>query len=694
MIKQNHFFNNKIVFEINDTYNTVTDSCKARLDLFHLSSTQKYNKILYLDTDIIVKDNIRKMFDVCKEDVLYVLEEGFIDNYADHYGKTLFGNEINNYADQSAFSSGILLFHNCEKIKYLFAKIKQDIIDRPYEFGCHDQPYVIYNAFKYNLYNNKVLKSLVVNNDNYIHSDKAIHHFPGQPGVSQHKIEQMTCFLNDIKKYYLSGEIRICDTHTPPSKNTSLSLVCLCVSYKYLDTLQFMLPVNYLHFDCIYLITQEDDVETIEFCKQFSNVKVLFYDFKNNNKSFDKYGALNYGQNEMYREYPESWYLIMDADIILPNNIIDILLHGNLKADCLYGGIRNNLLKSSELLNKQQILKNNYNYQYNNILWKSNTPPSIIGCFQLYKKHVFHSDTFDNAGFGDYDFGYKNFNLFCNIQNIVYFHLGSSGVNWNGKCEYFMDDVHISLQNIYYEYKTNVVSQYYNKECQPVNAKYSGREAEGTRRNSGERTSPEFVGLDYMPENNIVPTIDIQNVNVIDIYDDIWTCSAKMRQDIADFFATKRHLKIAEIGSHKGYSTKVLSKIFSKVYAVDNNTEWTNFNKEFNKETHNIEYIMLDIYNNNWDILPDDIEVSFIDADHSYYGCRSDILNSLNRFQNLQYIILDDYGVWPGVKHIVDELANSGRLTIEQFIGITDVPGPNGIVQNVNEGVICSVRRN
>ena len=200
MIKQSHLFNNeKVKFEINDTYNNIDKACKARLDLFNLSSINNYDKILYLDTDILVKDNINKVFDVCKEDMLYVVEDGEIDNKLDYWGKTLFGDEINNYNDKSAFTSGILLFNNCEKIKDLFNKINEDIINRPYNFACYDQPYIIYNAFKYNLYDNKVLKSLVVNNDNNINSDKVIHHFPGGPGVYQHKIDAMTIFLNSIK---------------------------------------------------------------------------------------------------------------------------------------------------------------------------------------------------------------------------------------------------------------------------------------------------------------------------------------------------------------------------------------------------------------------------------------------------------------------------------------------------------------
>lgn len=240
--------------------------------------------------------------------------------------------------------------------------------------------------------------------------------------------------------------------------------------------------------------------------------------------------------------------------------------------------------------------------------------------------------------------------MFCNLENIIYFHLGKSGVNWNGKTESFIDDIDISIDKIYYTYKKECNNIYYNLNREII--KYG---------------------------------------NSKNIDDDLWTCSEKMRYDIYDFFKDKTDFKIVEIGSHKGYSTKVLSKIFSKVYAVDNNIEWTNFNKNFNKDATNIEYVMLDIYKDSWDILPEDIEVSFIDADHSYNGCKSDIFNSIKRLTNLKYIIFDDYGVWDGVKQIIDELINDKTLIFEKFIGINNVPGPDGIVKNTNEGIICSI---
>ena len=207
-IKESHLFNeDKIKFEINDTYDNVAKSCKSRLDLFNLPSITNYKKILYLDTDIFVKDDINKVFNVCEEDILYVLEEGDINSDTDYYGKTLFGNEINNYDDKSAFTSGILLLNNCEKMKFLFIKINEDNIIRSFDFACHDQPYIVYNAFKYNLYNNKILKTLVVNSDTNIHSDKVIHHFPGGPGKYESKINNLLIFMKNMKDNHINNNI-------------------------------------------------------------------------------------------------------------------------------------------------------------------------------------------------------------------------------------------------------------------------------------------------------------------------------------------------------------------------------------------------------------------------------------------------------------------------------------------------------
>ena len=37
---------------------------------------------------------------------------------------------------------------------------------------------------------------------------------------------------------------------------------------------------------------------------------------------------------------------------------------------------------------------------FNNIVHWKNCPPSMLGCFQLYKKKVYHRNDLNNAGYG------------------------------------------------------------------------------------------------------------------------------------------------------------------------------------------------------------------------------------------------------------------------------------------------------
>jgi hypothetical protein len=111
----------------------------------------------------------------------------------------LVAKDLDLYTNKSAFTSGILLFNNCDKIKDLFSSINQDLNKRPFKFYCHDQPYIVYNAFKYDLYDNQILKEFAVNNDHDINSSKIIHHFPGDPGLHVHKLKYMFTFFTGLK---------------------------------------------------------------------------------------------------------------------------------------------------------------------------------------------------------------------------------------------------------------------------------------------------------------------------------------------------------------------------------------------------------------------------------------------------------------------------------------------------------------
>jgi predicted O-methyltransferase YrrM len=159
--------------------------------------------------------DINSVFDLATEDILYAVEEGVIDASENYYGKTLFGNEIQQYEDKSAFSSGILLFKNCEKMKFLFGEINECMRTRKDESDFYDQPFIVYNAFKYNLYDNQKLKQYALNQNTCFSSKyvmgKIINHFYGDPTAKQiHiKIDKMRNILQLIKTRYISHIIDI-----------------------------------------------------------------------------------------------------------------------------------------------------------------------------------------------------------------------------------------------------------------------------------------------------------------------------------------------------------------------------------------------------------------------------------------------------------------------------------------------------
>jgi len=193
-IMESPLYHPSIRIETNDTYDTIGKACGARLDLFRMNLP--YEKILYLDTDIMINGPLQQVFDFCTEEKLYVLEEGSPDHpndfLATFWGKSLFGSGPR---PSMGFTSGIMLFPNCDKMRHLFEAIQQDIQRRPqtYHAGFYDQPYIIYQAFTQNLIENKTFSKYAINGDETPH--KVIHHFPGGPGVYATKLDIMKRFL-------------------------------------------------------------------------------------------------------------------------------------------------------------------------------------------------------------------------------------------------------------------------------------------------------------------------------------------------------------------------------------------------------------------------------------------------------------------------------------------------------------------
>jgi lipopolysaccharide biosynthesis glycosyltransferase len=167
----------------------------SRLKIFDYDEIHLYDKILYLDCDILVTNSINNILKLKLENKLYALKEGNTNHV--FWGKQFFDNNIS----CDAFSSGILLFNNHTVIKNLFSEIlihiNSHITKNLHIPECLDQPFIVYHAIKNNLYNNQTLINLVTNNPTD-YNGQTISHFPGGPGHYQSKIVKMSIFLNNI----------------------------------------------------------------------------------------------------------------------------------------------------------------------------------------------------------------------------------------------------------------------------------------------------------------------------------------------------------------------------------------------------------------------------------------------------------------------------------------------------------------
>ena len=181
-------------FELNIEYyflelNSLFQAGCARLNIFDYKNISNYNKILYLDTDILINSNINNLFNLdIDSNKIYALEEGFI--YHDFWGGQFFDfNKIDK--NTKAFCSGILYFNNNDTIKNLFEDVKAHIhqyiyINKNDIPRCLDQPFIVYTAINQNKYDNKLLIKYVKNilnvEESIVDDNIIVYHFPGDPG--------------------------------------------------------------------------------------------------------------------------------------------------------------------------------------------------------------------------------------------------------------------------------------------------------------------------------------------------------------------------------------------------------------------------------------------------------------------------------------------------------------------------------
>lgn len=141
------------------SFNSVHEASCARLHIFDYENAMAYDKIMYLDTDIIVQGDLMNVFNENIDDKIYGMKEGTIEHEI-HGGWWFDFSTIDK--NTVAMNGGILLFKGSESMKQIFNEINAHINEikttgKPMP-QCADQPFVNYHFIKANKYDNKMLE--------------------------------------------------------------------------------------------------------------------------------------------------------------------------------------------------------------------------------------------------------------------------------------------------------------------------------------------------------------------------------------------------------------------------------------------------------------------------------------------------------------------------------------------------------
>lgn len=192
-------------------------------------------------------------------------------------------------------------------------------------------------------------------------------------------------------------------------------VICITVSVNYDNLLEIILPQNHKFFKEWFIVTQPDDTKTIDIVNKYnySNVKLLYFDFKQNS-IFNKGGGIQYALN-MVDENEN--VLLLDSDIYLSDTFQKYTDY-QLDSDTLYSFTRYDY----------------YHYDhFKTDVHDSIYPINFMGFFQLFKNNKRY--TYANSeSCRDCDFIFAGkFSNKVLLDGKVVKHLGKDNVNHFGR---------------------------------------------------------------------------------------------------------------------------------------------------------------------------------------------------------------------------------------------------------------------
>jgi len=221
-----------------------------------------------------------------------------------------------------------------------------------------------------------------------------------------------------------------------------------CVNYS--DMLALTWPLNRDLFDAFIVVTSTDDKRTQEYCRDKDILCLISDSYKQDGSPFNRAAMLNRAIEVCAVTYPDEWLVSMDVDVVLdviPYNRALIVntwiagwcgtetqtpfkFGGELDEGLIYGCPRK-LIKEPCAVTLESLRAHPApweRYPYNLCAY--------LGYFQMfYDKWARNDESYKTVNNSDTAFLDNNFgiNKARTFTNLVAYHLGENGVNWNGR---------------------------------------------------------------------------------------------------------------------------------------------------------------------------------------------------------------------------------------------------------------------
>ena len=207
----------------------------------------------------------------------------------------------------------------------------------------------------------------------------------------------------------------------------NIQVVVICVNYSDFLRITYQQNIRFFNRNNYYIITAKDDQETVDLCIELNIRYETYDDFYINSSKLNKSGAINKIQKRLHNDFPKDWILLLDADIILPNNFDELFLSRCINNKCLYSFKRKDYEEQNDFLNSKNLV------DYTGI--------NFMGFMQLYhNKTKFYPEFSNDCGICDAIFRDYFFDYLVLIDDDSYVvHLGKKDINNRGRItEYWL----------------------------------------------------------------------------------------------------------------------------------------------------------------------------------------------------------------------------------------------------------------